>query len=106
MTDLPVHLAAACASTYFCVTLPLKVWNNTRNEVKLEEQERLLIQARRALHVARHAREVVVLHAASDAAQFVVDGDADATEMFGIADAGKLEDVRRADCAGGQDHRA
>ena len=40
------YLAAACASTYFCVTLPLKVWNNTRNEVKLEEQERLLIQAR------------------------------------------------------------
>ena len=39
-------LAAVYASTYFCVTIPLKVWNNTRNEVKLEEQERLLIQAR------------------------------------------------------------
>lgn len=45
-TDPKLDLAAACASTYFCVTLPLKVWNNTRNEVKLEEQERLLIQAR------------------------------------------------------------
>ncbi len=41
-----LYLAAAWASTYFCVTLPLKVWNNTRNEAKLEEQERLLIQAR------------------------------------------------------------
>jgi len=46
LTDPPLYIAAACASTYFCVTLPLKVWNNTRNEVKLEEQERLLIQAR------------------------------------------------------------
>ena len=46
LSDPWVYLAAACASTYFCVTLPLKVWNNTRNEVKLEEQERLLIQAR------------------------------------------------------------
>jgi two-component system LytT family sensor kinase len=37
---------AAYCSTYFCITLPLKVWNNSRNEVKLEEQERLLMQAR------------------------------------------------------------
>jgi two-component system LytT family sensor kinase len=44
--DPPVKLFAVYASTYFCVTLPLKVWNNTRNEAKLEEQERLLIQAR------------------------------------------------------------
>jgi two-component system LytT family sensor kinase len=44
--DPPLLLAAVYASTYFCVTIPLKVWNNTRNEVKLEEQERLLIQAR------------------------------------------------------------
>ena len=42
----PPLLAAVCASTYFCVTLPLKVWNNTRNEIKLEEQTRLLIEAR------------------------------------------------------------
>jgi two-component system LytT family sensor kinase len=34
------------ASTYFCVTLPLKVWNNTRNEAKLEDQQRLLMEAR------------------------------------------------------------
>jgi two-component system LytT family sensor kinase len=46
LSDPGVLLAAVCASTYFCVTLPLKVWNNTRNEAKLEEQERLLIQAR------------------------------------------------------------
>src|ERR1019366_2396391 len=44
--DTPVLLAAVWASTYFCVTLPLKVWNNTRNEAKLEEQQRLLMQAR------------------------------------------------------------
>jgi two-component system, LytTR family, sensor kinase len=47
----PLVLVAVYASTYFCITLPLKVWNNTRNEVKLEEQERLLIEARlEALH--------------------------------------------------------
>jgi two-component system LytT family sensor kinase len=45
LNDPPLLLAAVW-STYFCVTLPLKVWNNTRNEAKLEEQERLLIQAR------------------------------------------------------------
>jgi two-component system LytT family sensor kinase len=45
LSDRPL-LFAVWASTYFCVTLPLKVWNNTRNEAKLEEQERLLIQAR------------------------------------------------------------
>ncbi len=44
--DPPLLLAAVYASTYFCITIPLKVWNNTRNEVKLEEQKRLLIQAR------------------------------------------------------------
>lgn len=44
--DPPLLLFAVYASTYFCVTLPLKVWNNTRNEAKLETQERLLIQAR------------------------------------------------------------
>lgn len=44
--DPPLLLIAVYASTYFCITLPLKVWNNTRNEVKLEEQKRLLIEAR------------------------------------------------------------
>lgn len=44
--DPPLLLVAVYASTYFCTTLPLKVWNNTRNEVKLEEQKRLLIEAR------------------------------------------------------------
>ena len=43
--SLPL-LAALYASTYFCITLPLKVWNNTRNEAKLEDQDRLLMQAR------------------------------------------------------------
>ena len=44
--DAPLLLLATYASTYFCITLPLKVWNNTRNEAKLEEQHRLLMQAR------------------------------------------------------------
>ena len=29
-----------------CVAIPMKIWNNTRIEIKLEEQERLLLQAR------------------------------------------------------------
>lgn len=39
-------MVAVYATTFFAVALPLKVWNNTRTEVKLEEQERLLMQAR------------------------------------------------------------
>ena len=42
----PWAVAAAYATTVFAVTLPLKIWNNTRNERKLEEQQRLLMQAR------------------------------------------------------------
>jgi two-component system, LytTR family, sensor kinase len=38
--------AAAYVTTVFAVTLPLKIWNNTRNEAKLEQRERLLIEAR------------------------------------------------------------
>jgi two-component system, LytTR family, sensor kinase len=45
-TDSPFLVLAAIPSTYFCITLPLKVWNNTRNESKLEEQRRLLMEAR------------------------------------------------------------
>ena len=37
---------AVYASVYFAVTLPIQVWNNTRNEIQLEEQKRLLIEAR------------------------------------------------------------
>jgi two-component system LytT family sensor kinase len=37
---------ALYATTLFAVGLPLKIWNNTRNEYKLEEQQRLLMQAR------------------------------------------------------------
>jgi two-component system LytT family sensor kinase len=44
--DAPAMVLATCVSTYFCITLPLKVWNNTRNEARLEEQERLLMTAR------------------------------------------------------------
>ncbi len=44
--DDPWLLVGAYASTYFCITIPLKVWNSTRNEVRLEEQSRLLLSAR------------------------------------------------------------
>ncbi|MGH9719034.1 MAG: sensor histidine kinase [Bryobacteraceae bacterium] len=39
-------IAAIYATTLFAVVLPLKIWNNTRNESKLEEQRRSLIEAR------------------------------------------------------------
>ena len=41
-------IAAIYASTLFAVAIPLKIWNNTRNEKKLEEQARLLVEARLA----------------------------------------------------------
>ncbi len=31
-----------------CIAIPIKIWNNTRNEIKLEEQNRLLVEARMA----------------------------------------------------------
>ncbi|HKW99690.1 MAG TPA: sensor histidine kinase [Bryobacteraceae bacterium] len=40
------NLAAVYGTTLFAVVLPLKIWNNTRNENKLEEQQRLLTEAR------------------------------------------------------------
>lgn len=42
----PWILAAIFATVLLCVGIPLKIWNNTRIEIKLEEQERLLLQAR------------------------------------------------------------
>jgi len=39
-------IAATYLTTLFSVMLPIKIWNNTRNEGKLEEQQRHLIQAR------------------------------------------------------------
>ncbi|HVW10226.1 MAG TPA: histidine kinase [Bryobacteraceae bacterium] len=44
--DSPLLLLAAWLSTYFCITIPVKVWNSTRNEAQLEEQSRLLLTAR------------------------------------------------------------
>jgi len=41
-------LIAVFATTVFAVTLPLKIWNNARNEQKLETQQRLLNEARLA----------------------------------------------------------
>ncbi len=42
----PMNLVAGYVTALFAVMLPLKIWNNTRNEKKLEEQNRLLMQAR------------------------------------------------------------
>jgi len=39
-------LAGIFATTVMAVAIPLKIWNNTRLELKLEEQERLLLHAR------------------------------------------------------------
>jgi two-component system LytT family sensor kinase len=47
-TVAALPMVALYASTLFAVTIPLKIWNNTRNEKKLEEQERLLVEARLA----------------------------------------------------------
>jgi two-component system, LytTR family, sensor kinase len=42
----PVAIIALFATTVFAVTLPLKIWNNSRNEKKLESQQLLLNEAR------------------------------------------------------------
>jgi two-component system LytT family sensor kinase len=39
-------VGAIYVTTLFAVVLPLKIWNNARNESKLQEQQRLLMQAR------------------------------------------------------------
>ncbi len=44
--DLKFIMLAPFVTTAACVALPLKIWNNTRNEIKLEEQKRLLMQAK------------------------------------------------------------
>jgi two-component system LytT family sensor kinase len=42
----PWVMSAIFAGVLMCVGIPLKIWDNTRIEIKLEEQERLLLQAR------------------------------------------------------------
>jgi two-component system LytT family sensor kinase len=44
----PLAILLVYVTTLFAVALPLKVWNNARNETKLVEQEHLLMQARLA----------------------------------------------------------
>src|SRR6202167_4793236 len=44
----PVTVLAAYASSVFAVMIPLKIWNNTRNEKKLEAQQLRLNEARLA----------------------------------------------------------
>jgi len=45
-SDEPWVMAAILAVAVMCVGIPLKIWNNTRIELKLEEQTRLLLEAR------------------------------------------------------------
>jgi two-component system, LytTR family, sensor kinase len=47
-TDTGWAIVAAYASSVFAVMLPLKIWNNTRNEKKLEAQQLRLNEARLA----------------------------------------------------------
>ncbi len=42
----PLTVVIVYVTTLFAVTLPLKIWNNTRNESKLAEQQQHLMQAR------------------------------------------------------------
>ncbi len=44
----PFTVVLVYFSTVLCIGLTLKIWNNTRNEWKLEQQQRLLIEARLA----------------------------------------------------------
>ena len=44
----PLTVVIVYVTTLFAVTLPLKIWNNARNETKLVEQNQLLIEARLA----------------------------------------------------------
>jgi two-component system LytT family sensor kinase len=46
--DHPLTWVALYLTTVFTVAIPLKIWNSTRNERKLEEQQRLLVEARLA----------------------------------------------------------
>ncbi|HEY6972293.1 MAG TPA: histidine kinase [Candidatus Angelobacter sp.] len=45
-TPAPVALLALFAFMVATVAIPIKIWNNARIEMKLEEQERLLLEAR------------------------------------------------------------
>ncbi len=42
----PLWIVLLYVTTLFVVALPLKIWNNARNETKLVEQEQLLMKAR------------------------------------------------------------
>jgi two-component system, LytTR family, sensor kinase len=44
----PLAVVMVYVTTLFAVSLPLKIWNNARNETKLVEQNQLLIEARLA----------------------------------------------------------
>jgi two-component system LytT family sensor kinase len=43
---LPMAMLAVFATAIATISIPIKIWNNARIEMKLEEQERLLLEAR------------------------------------------------------------
>jgi hypothetical protein len=55
------------------------------------------------LYLERHAQLQVVLQGSADARQFVLHLDAVLLEQCGRADARELQQLRRADCTGGED---
>ena len=63
-----------------------------------------LVQRDRPVDAVDELDLVVVLHAGADAREFVPDLDAVVAQEVGRADARELEQVRRADRAGGEDH--
>ena len=42
----PLETVMVCLGTVFCVSAPIKIWNDARNEHRMEEQEKLLMRAR------------------------------------------------------------
>ena len=63
-----------------------------------------LVQRDRQLHPPVHARGIVVAVVLADAGQRVLHRDAERRKHVGVADAGKLQDMRRLHRAGGHDH--
>lgn len=46
LSGSPPIVIATCLTTIACVAIPITVWKNVRNELLLEEQRRMLVQAR------------------------------------------------------------
>ena len=68
------------------------------------EATRRLVQCFGASNEARHAGKIVVLQILAHPRELMMHRDADAAQMVWIADAGELQDMRRADRTRGEDH--